>query len=169
MFSLLLGYLLPFLVVILMVRVHILWDWNGKFSIIKLLKWQEKKISAFIKIDQSLTNIQQLWCSLPNNLHVTNCVCQLKACVLLFVCSDVYGLVLVLTCGNCLMCRLLCAEKASLSCICSEKHFARLFQNTAVTHEIHSLYFMIFYVNLLHVLFVATASQDLFIFTYLKL
>lgn len=40
---------------------------------------------------------------------------------------------------------------------------------TAVTHEIHSLYFMIFYVNLLHVLFVATASRDLFIFTYLKL
>lgn len=135
----------------------------------KTLEMTGKKISAFIKIDQSLTNIQQLWCALPNNLHVTNCVCQLKACVLLFVCSDVYGLVLVLACGNCLMCRLLCAEKASLSCICSEKHFARLFQNTAVTHEIQSLYFMIFYVNLLHVLFVATASRDLFIFTYLKL
>lgn len=136
----------------------------------------KKKISAFIKIDQSLTNIQQLRCSLPNNLHVTNCDCQLKACVLSFVCSDVYGLVLVLTCGNCLMCRLLCAEKASLSCICSEKHFAHLFQNTACLMKYivcisYELILCILFESIACV-FIATASRglkDLFIFTYLNL
>lgn len=101
----------------------------------KTLEMTGKKISAFIKIDQSLTNIQQLWCALPNNLHVTNCVCQLKACVLLFVCSDVYGLVLVLACGNCLMCRLLYLFRETL-CTSVSKHCCDSWNTEFVFHDI---------------------------------